>query len=390
MVGFGILFVVVLLAFVIEKKPWGWKGYEIIASWRERGLQGISAFWAWITDLKTLYVFFASIIGLALLVLFVLLYSRIILIPFDLSKLEDINTNFALAFLGTVSSFGALFGIYLAIQRTDETKRTNEIADDTNKITERQNEIANRQANTAEQESITARIDRATDGLGKKDGNTPIIEARIGALISLEQIAQDNIRYHISVMEILCAYVRNNSPTKDKPEDLREDIQTAITIIGRRGAWTDGDKGIKKERDQRYTLTLNNCNLRKAHLPMANLSHAIFINTNFSDARLSYANLSDSWINISDLTGAMLKGTNMKNAQTVQAYAYKGNFSQCENLTQEQLDVMYCGIQVRIPDDLKRPKSWPTDNLSYNDFINAHKKEMDKMINNLMQNPNTP
>ena len=47
----------------------------------------------------------------------------------------------------------------------------------------------------------------------------PNIEVRIGAILSLERIAQDSTRYdkgrdHVRVMEILCAYIRENAPAR--------------------------------------------------------------------------------------------------------------------------------------------------------------------------------
>ena len=63
----------------------------------------------------------------------------------------------------------------------------------------------------------------------------PNIEVRIGAILSLERIAQDSTRYdrgrdHVRVMEILCAYVRENAPVssaQDHPfgewEPLKDD-----------------------------------------------------------------------------------------------------------------------------------------------------------------------
>jgi uncharacterized protein YjbI with pentapeptide repeats len=81
---------------------------------------------------------------------------------------------------------------------------------------------------------ITDRISKAVEQLGAektvkvrgKDGEgkditieetKPNIEVRIGAILSLERIAQDSTRYdngrdHVRVMEILCAYVRENAP----------------------------------------------------------------------------------------------------------------------------------------------------------------------------------
>ncbi|WP_179141863.1 pentapeptide repeat-containing protein [Salibaculum halophilum] len=75
---------------------------------------------------------------------------------------------------------------------------------------------------------ITERISKAVEQLGaektvKRDGGdvtVPNIEVRIGGLLSLERIAQDstqndNGRDHVRVMEILCAYVRENAPASE-------------------------------------------------------------------------------------------------------------------------------------------------------------------------------
>ncbi|MEI4231750.1 pentapeptide repeat-containing protein [Roseovarius sp. D22-M7] len=101
----------------------------------------------------------------------------------------------------------------------------------------------------------------------------PNLEVRIGAIYALERIAQDSDRDHVQIMEILCAYIRQNAPapeTDDWPvlemkegeydgplkadwEErleafrekqvsakaalrVREDIQVALTVIGRRSA----------------------------------------------------------------------------------------------------------------------------------------------------------
>ncbi len=323
--------------------------------------------WKDISLIKTIYIGVALVISSALFVAFHFLYSEVFAFPFIISSLDEFDANFALAFLGTITGVVALFGGFLAIQRTDESKRTNKIADDTNKITMRQNEIANRQANTAEQESITARIDRATEGLGKKDGKIPIIEARIGALISLEQIAQDNIRYHISVMEILCAYVRYNSPKDDGGKEqghLREDLQTAITIIGRRDRWQDGKKHLEKEIKQKYKIDLCKCNLRRADFADANLSNASLIGANLRGASFISAELSYAW----------LDSANFKGAELHKAYAHETDFSECENLTQEQVNQMFCGIGVIIPESLTRPEHWPTDKMSWDKFYSLYKE----------------
>lgn len=78
---------------------------------------------------------------------------------------------------------------------------------------------------------ITDRINKAVEQLGAEktvkvpsaDGDKsiersePNIEVRIGAILSLERIAQDSTKFdkgrdHVRVMEILCAYIRENAP----------------------------------------------------------------------------------------------------------------------------------------------------------------------------------
>ena len=175
--------------------------------------------------------------------------------------------------------------------------------------------VAQKQVDVSEQSQITDRINKAVEGLGaektvkevhetpryrKKNGewlydennelipalrpdgeplvdrevverSVPNIEVRIGAIYALERIAQDSNRDHVQILEILCAYIRENAPASEaepRPkletryeeksgpmridwgqrwkrfydEQLklietlqpREDIQIALVVIGRR------------------------------------------------------------------------------------------------------------------------------------------------------------
>ncbi|SIS68120.1 pentapeptide repeat-containing protein [Phaeovulum vinaykumarii] len=89
--------------------------------------------------------------------------------------------------------------------------------------------LKHRQFDLQKDGQITDRISKAVEQLGaektvkrrrKKTAleiTEPNIEVRIGALLSLERIAQDSVRNdagrdHVRVMEILCAYIRHNAP----------------------------------------------------------------------------------------------------------------------------------------------------------------------------------
>ncbi|WP_156882833.1 hypothetical protein [Rhodovulum sp. P5] len=114
-------------------------------------------------------------------------------------------------------------------------------------VAQAQADTAQRQADLAEQGLITDRLTKAVEGLGAMktvkrqrrdddgillyakggDGEPdtaqplieevtePNIEVRIGAIYALERISKDSDRDHANIMEILCAYIRENAPAKD-------------------------------------------------------------------------------------------------------------------------------------------------------------------------------
>ena len=336
------------------------------------GFAYILKLWNNISMIKTIYIVLATFIGSFILYLFVILCLEILLTEWKTIATDDSKTrNYAIAFIGTVSGFGALFGVYLAIRRTEESKRQSDSAEIESAAARIQTDIANRQADTAEQGLITDRLNKANESLDKKDADKPVIPVRIGALHSLGRIAEDSLRDHITIMEMLCSYIRYNSPRTTKStkqgEPLREDIQTALTVIGRRGVSASGEKNLAKEVEQRYRMDLQECDLRGAILSRANLRGARFWNSNMNHATFDNADLSNAWFD-----DAILNDAWFGNAKMDRAWAWECDFSKCRELTQKQLDVMYCGKDVKIPDGLTRPKHWPKDKLPLDKFQDGY------------------
>ncbi|WP_414898248.1 pentapeptide repeat-containing protein [Rhodovulum sp. YEN HP10] len=176
--------------------------------------------------------------------------------------------------------------------------------------------VAQKQVDVAEQGLITDRLNKAVEGLGAEktvkrrlthpDGSTgieettePNIEVRIGAIYALERISRDSDRDHVNVMEILCAYIRENShrPPSSQPLSRSEetdaakaslseltdltDVQTALTVLGRRA-----ESQRQLETSARYRLSLSRCNLAKCDLSGADFSRADFAGSNLNDAFL--------------------------------------------------------------------------------------------------------
>lgn len=168
------------------------------------------------------------------------------------------------------------------------------------------------------------------------DGNAitrsvPNIETRLGALYSLERLLTESIRDQRSIIETLCAYVRENSPLEipeDKAEaeqffrgDLpprpthRADVQAALTIIGR---IPEVDKFRSKRNEWRFDL--RNTNL---------------VIYDFSNLNYDYARFDNSFLNGANMSGAhfsncVFKNTFMRGAKMKAAIFHSANFDDCD------------------------------------------------------------
>ena len=202
-------------------------------------------------------------------------------------------------------------------------------------VAQRQADAAHRQADTSQQGLLNERYQRGAEMLGSE-----VLPVRLGGIYDLERLAAGHPeQYHIQVMKLFCAFVRN--PTDDKritrsrePLDdlheevhtLRADVQDVMRAIGTRGA-----VGISLEPDPKdeHLLYLRDANLRHlqardaklsgAWLPNANLSEGRLPSVDLSGTRLRNADLSDAGLqqanlSRSNLRGANLQGTNLSAA----------------------------------------------------------------------------
>ena len=162
-------------------------------------------------------------------------------------------------------------------------------------------QLTSRQTQAEEEGLITDRINAAVLGLGAEktvkvteDGEViertePNIEVRIGAILALERIAKNNLDVHVQIMELLCAYIRENAniPRENQHELLSlrasmslqygrnenakfnkiiefeqlpeisksgQDIQTAINVLGHRPL-----HAIDEEKKMNFKVDLSDC-----------------------------------------------------------------------------------------------------------------------------------
>jgi uncharacterized protein YjbI with pentapeptide repeats len=190
---------------------------------------------------------------------------------------------------------------------------------------------------------ITDRFTHAIDQLGDTSDGKPRLEIRLGGIYALERIARDSpTRDHGTVMEVLTAYVRENSPwparndrapkddslrdsvtseaaeqdsereleVENTPHHFPTDIQAILDVLRRR----DEDRVPEPLRSP---LDLQDVDLRGANLDEAHLEKALLRRANLDGASLVDANLQDALLRDAHLEGAFLHGANLERAHLV-------------------------------------------------------------------------
>ena len=227
--------------------------------------------------------------------------------------------------------------------------------------------VAQKQVDVAEQGQITDRISKAVEGLGAEKTvnklgreisyiidsnqhrefefqnrpfnvpetaenfhgsswasysvNEPNLEVRVGAIYALERIAADSRRDYRQIVEILCTYIRQNSPKEEYSNDeepnilklfqepsLRVDVQTALTVLGRRTKKQIkyDEQAIQGHENFPYVFDLRNTNLKGATLSNLNLDRAFLLGSDLSAAFMVNTSLKRSSLNSCDLSNAFM------------------------------------------------------------------------------------
>ncbi|WCR08257.1 pentapeptide repeat-containing protein [Paracoccus fistulariae] len=101
---------------------------------------------------------------------------------------------------------------------------------------QKEGHLTDRLAKAVEQLGAEKTVKKIVEGV-TQETSEPNLEVRMGGLLSLERIAQDSTAYdkgrdHVRVMEIICAYIRNNAPAsmaKDFPLGDLEPLEEGAT-----------------------------------------------------------------------------------------------------------------------------------------------------------------
>jgi hypothetical protein len=291
---------------------------------------------------------------------------------------------------------------------------------------------------------ITDRFTRAIDQLGATDDKGQKLEVRLGGIYALERIDKESPEraYHPTVMEVLTAYVRENSrrdhekpstPTSVSDEDAEQespptDIQTILDVLKRRaekdvrekhrvenlnlqGAYLRGAdligadlRGADLQGADLQGADLRGAILKRAIAFFASFQGAILEEADLSDATLSLdvnlqkanlykANLTRANLRSADLTEALLKGVilkeailegaNLKEANLLGADLQGADLQGAENLDQTQIEWTIGGDKTtKLPEGYRPAAVWK-ENLQ--EQKNQMNKKDDEERNRLLE-----
>ncbi|MFH7030924.1 MAG: pentapeptide repeat-containing protein [Heteroscytonema crispum UTEX LB 1556] len=231
------------------------------------------------------------------------------------SRNQALSTT-AIAFVGLVLMINA----YYAAKRAAALQKSAIAA-------EKSNKIGLQNAKIFQERLIAERFMGAIAQLGHDK-----VETRTGAIYALERVAQDCPKEYWTIMEILTAFVRENtfnqaeseeeteentaatifapmtnaaSDTnwREEPPKIRTDIQVALTVIGRRDSQKDPEN---------QKLDLRNTDIRGADLRDANLQRADLRGSDLSGADLRRIDLSGADLDGGKLSGSILYEANLQ------------------------------------------------------------------------------
>ncbi|RZM77180.1 pentapeptide repeat-containing protein [Leptolyngbya iicbica] len=165
-----------------------------------------------------------------------------------------------------------------------------------------------------EDKNVTDRFAKAVEMLADEK-----LEVRLGGVYSLERIARDSRKDHPVVMEVLTAFIRKKTQSGEygKPNKPRQEVQSALTVIGRRETTFDS-----------HPLVLSGAYLKGAELRKARLEGADLEWVNLENATLSYARLEGTRFRYAHLQGAILQGAYLQGADLQEARLEGANLSQ--------------------------------------------------------------
>ncbi|MGW4032354.1 pentapeptide repeat-containing protein [Streptomyces sp. NPDC004838] len=181
---------------------------------------------------------------------------------------------------------------------------------------------------------------------------------RLGGIYALERIMRDSAKDHLTVVEVLAAFVRDQVSVAPDTElaptaQPEESVQAALTVLGRRPPLEEPFRIDLRRTDLRGAdlqearlerVRLAGACLEGANLIGAHLEEGWLRETRFGGAWLDRAHLEGAYLKGADLRGASLKATHLKGTRLFDA-----DLSTAVGLTPDQVSEAVLDVETKLP-----------------------------------------
>jgi hypothetical protein len=342
---------------------------------------------------RTRYQILLFAVGIALFGLVLGLILDWYIDPQSSTQKKDLVQALGLITAGVAGAVGIYFtwrGQERNQRNTQEQFRlTRQSQEQNQKSTQAQLENAQEELRLTRQGQITERFTRAIDQLGSEK-----LEIRLGGIYALERIDKESPEraYHGTVMEVLTAYVRENSrqdhekpstPTSGSDEDAEldkgveqdkappvrkppTDLQAILDVLKRRAVdrvpWQHRVHLDLREAflhgANLHGANLHGADLQGAYLREANLQVANLQGANFQGADLQGADLWEANLQATDLQGANLQEADLHGADLEAADLEAADLEAADHITQDQIESTIGSSETKLPEGLNHPELW--------------------------------
>jgi hypothetical protein len=283
--------------------------------------------------------------------------------PKDIGQRKDFVQTLAQIFGGAF----VLVSLYFAWRTLQNNRQTSE---DNRQATQTTLELS-RASQTTE------RFTNAIEQLGDDK-----LAIRLGGIYALERIARDSEEYHVPIIEVLSAYVRERArwglklvlQDASQPwEDLvtrSPDIQAILSVLARRDPVPGAEIGLGQYAPVDLGFTdLRGADFKKGHFEQANLYGARLESASLAETHLEGANLDNAHLEGAYLEGAALRGAYLGNTHLEGTILRGVDLQETIGLSKEQIELAVGDGTTLLPENLEehRPKWW--SRVLYNEYL---------------------
>src|SRR6266480_5783864 len=221
----------------------------------------------------------------------------------------DVEDKFRKTVGQLLGGAAVLFGAWLAFLQFSQQQQTAQ-----SQIKQQQQAAQQQQQQAARDLLISNQVSKGFEQLASDK-----MAMRLGGIYALEGVMNASERpeqYRGPVLEMLCAFVREYTIGKTVLVKPAIDIQTALTVIGRR-------KG--QELPDLAKVNIPGANLSGANLSGAKLDRVDLTGADLTGANLGLADLNGAYLSGANLSGANLSGANLRGADLTGANLRSAN-----------------------------------------------------------------